>query len=706
MVNPPLVKKTTSQTSTAFDPWLIWVAFRRHWAWAISSGLVIAAIGGVLVFLTFEVEYEATHILQANRSFVLSKDLLEVSKDLAKNERMIILSPEVLGEVLGDPELKSVPSLINPETRESELRNRVKISNGGSDNLLMISYRDTDQKQVAKVANAIAEEYKKERRRYDDQQLRNLEKSLTQPIEQARRNVEDARRQYEDISKRLFGKSPFSTSRDAPGGETLLGQDRRLLVDLDLKEGSLNSTLTSKQSELSLAANQTFNDQEIKSYVDSDDGIVKLRGKIRDNEVAIRRMEQKEQQGFFAGSYRELKRELSAWEKELEVLIATARGKAESVLRERISQKLSQEIKSITSQIEEIGARKVAIENQIKEEESRLEKSGVETADLAFASKKVESETLYFDKLNDRFLSLRAELGRGASITSRSIAKDPTTPLEETPMKKIAMVAAVAFLIPFLLAVLFEFHVKRITNAEAIDSYQLIPILGEIAKIPSSRKRSTGHRLFEESIDAMRANLLFKAENVRTIAVTSAVSGEGKSNVTFQLATSIARCSGESVLVIDADLRNPDQHDLFGLDIGPGLCKLLSGEALLEKCIDSGDNDRVHLLSAGRLDSNPHNLLTRSKFEDILEQVKGRYRYIIVDTAPVLPASETLAVTSACDATLLCAMRDVSLAEHVKRTFRRLEESGANVIGAVFSGVPARIYAARYGDYRYIQSPT
>lgn len=112
------------------------------------------------------------------------------------------------------------------------------------------------------------------------------------------------------------------------------------------------------------------------------------------------------------------------------------------------------------------------------------------------------------------------------------------------------------------------------------------------------------------------------------------------------------------------------------------------------------------MLSAGRLDSNPHNLLTRSKFEDILEQVKGRYRYIIVDTAPVLPASETLAVTSACDATLLCAMRDVSLAEHVKRTFRRLEESGANVIGAVFSGVPARIYAARYGDYRYIQSPT
>ncbi len=704
MVNPSQYKKPTAPVGPAFDPWLLWVALRRHWAWTIPAGSLIALMGATFVFLTFEPEYEATHILQANRNYVLSKDLVDVSKDLAKNERMIILSYEVLSEVLADPELKSVPSLSDPETRESEIRKRVKISSGGSEDLLMIGYRDTDRKQVAKVANAIAAEYKKERRRYDELQLRNVEKSLMQPIDQARRNVEDARRIYEDLSKQVYGKSPFSNSGDSPNGESMLNQDRRTLIDLDLKEGSLNSTLTSKQSELSQAAYRTFSDQEIKAYVDSDEAIQKLRGKIRDNEAEIRKIEQKEQQGFFASRYRELRKDLGQWETDLERLVASKREKAEGALRESATQKLNQAIKGIESQIAELSAKREAIGRQIEEEKARLEKSGVETADLAFASKKVDSEMLYFDKLNDRFLALRAELGRGASVSSRSMAQDPNLPIEETPIKKIFMVAGIAFLLPFLLAVLFEFHAKRITNSESIDTSQIIPILGEIAKIPTSRKRSTGHRLFEESIDAMRANLLFKVDSVRTIAVTSAVSGEGKSNVTFELASSIARCSGEKVLVIDADLRNPDQHDLFGLELGPGLCKLLGGDAGLNECIKSSENALVHLLSAGRLDSNPHNLLTRSKFQKVLEQVTARYRYVIVDTAPVLPAAETLAITAACDATLLCAMRDVSQSEHVKRTFRRLEESGSNVIGAVFSGVPSRIYAARYGDYRYAQT--
>ncbi len=704
MVNPSQYKKPSAPPGPAFDPWLLWVALRRHWAWTVSTGLLVAVVGATVVFVTFEPEFEATHILQANRNYVLSKDLVDVSKDLAKNERMIILSHEVLSEVLADPELKSVPSLSDPETRESEIRKRVKISNGGSEDLLMIGYRDTDRKQVAKVANAIAEEYKKERRRYDELQLRNVEKSLMQPIDQARRNVEDARRVYEDLSKKVYGKSPFSNSGDSPNGESTLSQDRRTLIDLDLREGTLNSTLTSKQSELSQAAYRTFSDQEIKAYVDSNEAILKLRGKIRDNEAEIRKIEQKEQQGFFASRYRELKKDLGQWETDLERLVASTREKAEGALRESEAQKLNQAIKGIESQIAELIAKREAIGKQVEEEKARLEKSGVETADLAFASKKVDSEMLYFDKLNDRFLALRAELGRGASVSSRSMAKDPNLPLEETPIKKIVMVAGVAFLLPFLLAVLVEFHAKRITNAESIDTNQIIPILGEIARIPTSRKRSTGHRLFEESIDAMRANLLFKVDSVRTIAVTSAVSGEGKSNVTFELASSIARCSGEKVLVIDADLRNPDQHDLFGLELGPGLCKLLSGDAGLDECIQTGEYPLVHLLSAGRLDSNPHNLLTRSKFQKVLEQVTARYRYVIVDTAPVLPAAETLTITAACDATLLCAMRDVSQSEHVKRTFRRLEESDSNVIGAVFSGVPSRIYAARYGDYRYAQT--
>ncbi len=361
-------------------------------------------------------------------------------------------------------------------------------------------------------------------------------------------------------------------------------------------------------------------------------------------------------------------------------------------------------IEDLAGQIESLTAKREKMQADIDSEKERLEKFSGETAELYFVRAQVDEDAEALSKARNRRIAMELEQGRGPSITTRSEAKQPTAPMEEAPLKKIIMMAGLAFFLPFVLAVFIEFRAKRITSAEGIDANQLIPILGEIARIPSGRKRSTGHRLFEDSIDAMRANLLFKADDVRSIAVTSAISGEGKSSIAFQLASSIARATGESVLVIDADLRNPDQHDLFGVELGPGLCKLLTGKALLDKCIDSSENDSVHLLSAGRLESNPHNLLTKSSFGSVLEQAVARYRYVVVDTAPVLPAAETLTVTAACDATLLCAMRDISQSEHVKRTFRRLQESGANVIGTVFSGVPARVYASRYGDYRYARN--
>ena len=96
MSNPSHVKKSSHAQNTAFDPWLLWVALRRHWAWVIPSGVVLALAATYAVSSTFVPEFEATHILQANQDFVLSKDLTETQKDLAKNERPLIMSPLVL----------------------------------------------------------------------------------------------------------------------------------------------------------------------------------------------------------------------------------------------------------------------------------------------------------------------------------------------------------------------------------------------------------------------------------------------------------------------------------------------------------------------------------------------------------------------------------------------------------------------------------
>ncbi len=180
------------------------------------------------------------------------------------------------------------------------------------------------------------------------------------------------------------------------------------------------------------------------------------------------------------------------------------------------------------------------------------------------------------------------------------------------------------------------------------------------------------------------------------------MSGEGKSSVASQLAISLAKACGKTVLLIDADLRSPDQHDIFGLDMGPGLAKVLTGEVELKDAVDGSLGDLVHVLPAGRMGMSPHRLLNASAIRDLLDEALQHYSFVVVDTAPVLAAGETLAIASETDATLICIMRDVSRTDTLVRSSLRLEAAGANLVGTVFSGVPARQYAYRYGDYRYL----
>ena len=705
MSNLSQSKNPSTPSAVAFDPWLLWVAFRRHWAWIISVGTVFATIGSLVVYSKFVPEYEATCILQANQDFVLSRDVIPSTKDLARNERLIILSPVVMGGVLSNPELRSVPSLADANTRETEVRNRVRISNGGTDDLLLISYRDTDKSQVAKVANAIASEYVVKKRLYDDHRFKGIVDSLRLPIEQLERKVKEGRDSLKSLSEKTTGIDPFKKSGESPSSVSYLQELQKNRAELDFEIDSLSDRLEYRQSRLGKdRASRFFFDREIRAYVNEDNAVRTLRDKIAYNEKAIMAIEHKEQQGMFGARYKDLKKELSSLQSQLKEAEGVASSKVETALRDESTQTQQEAIADLQAQIENLGTKREKLKADLVKERERIEKFSGETTELYFVRAQVDEDAEALSRARNRRIAMELEQGRGPSVTTRSAANEPTAPLEVMPFKKILMVGGFAFMLPFLLALLFEFHAKRITSAESIDSNQLIPILGEIAHIPNGRKWSSGHRMFDESVDTLRANLLFKMENVRTIAVTSAMSGEGKSNIAFQLASSIARCSGESVLVIDADLRNPDQHHLFGLEQGPGLCKLLSREATLDMCIDNNDGNLVHLLSAGRLDSNPHNLLRKNNFEQVLEQVSVRYRYIVVDTAPVLPASETMTIAAACDVTLVCAMRDVSQLVHVKRTFQRLQESGSNVIGTVFSGVPSRLYASRYGDYRYAKN--
>jgi capsular exopolysaccharide synthesis family protein len=167
------------------------------------------------------------------------------------------------------------------------------------------------------------------------------------------------------------------------------------------------------------------------------------------------------------------------------------------------------------------------------------------------------------------------------------------------------------------------------------------------------------------------------------------------------LAVSLARSSGQATLLIDGDMRSPDIHRVFQIDLQPGLADVLGVNARLRDAINRNWSEHVHILPAGQLTKSPHKLLGNDRFRRLLEQVRLHYRYVIIDTPPILAASEAMVMARDADGTLICAMRDVSRESHIQMTYKRLLSVGAKPIGTVLNGVPARQYARRYGNYAY-----
>ena len=134
---------------------------------------------------------------------------------------------------------------------------------------------------------------------------------------------------------------------------------------------------------------------------------------------------------------------------------------------------------------------------------------------------------------------------------------------------------------------------------------------------------------------------------------------------------------------------------------GPAVAEVLEDECSFEEALVDDWNETVHLLTAGQLKTNPHTLVGAGGLAKLVEEARNHYRYIIIDTPPVLAASESLVIAKIADASLVCAMRDVSRLDQIRMVCQRLQHAHGNPVGVVLNGIPARRYAYDYGSYGY-----
>lgn len=684
-----------------FDPWLIVVTIRRNWRWAIPFGFVLATFVSGFIYWTFVPEYLASHLLEANRDFVVFQGIIQGPSELLQNERPLIENHLVLSPVLSDPKVCEAPSLRDVNTREMNIRRNLSLNDAGSRSLMRISYRDSDPVAAANVCNAIARSYLQQRQRFDDRRISDLEGWLQPALKLWQDEVEQHRERIVNLSKQAKGFDPFQETTRLNSDTTYLTNLRDELSALRSSEAVLEAELLMLKDALAKpdqSASIDVDPMEYDDLVEEHEEVVRLTELLEEKNDEMRMMEKSDLVRTRQGWYDSLKKDAATLENELNAAKKGVRPEVLTKWRESA-------VVAKTAELTRTRTRREVIENNYKAEEDRLSNFAGETAELYFAQQKYLQARNILERLNERTASLRTERQKSSTIQTLAEAKPPTVPIESVPWKKIFMFAIASFAAPFGLAFLAELQSKRISYSESLDGGKELPVLGEVALLPSRSMSAKKQRAYDESIDSLRANFLFShAENVRTLAVVSSMPREGKSTLASHLAISLSKLEKGAVLLIDADLRSPDQHHLFGLPMSEGLAGVLRETVTLDEAIDKSLGDQLHILTAGQIRRDIDRIVSRERVDKLMRDVKEKYQFIVIDTAPVLAASETLSFSSAADGTLLCTMRDVSRQDHLQRCLKRLELSGTKLLGTVFSGIPVRQYHYRYGEYRYSQT--
>ncbi|UOO37541.1 polysaccharide biosynthesis tyrosine autokinase [Oscillospiraceae bacterium CM] len=192
-----------------------------------------------------------------------------------------------------------------------------------------------------------------------------------------------------------------------------------------------------------------------------------------------------------------------------------------------------------------------------------------------------------------------------------------------------------------------------------------------------------------ESYYAMRANLKHAAQQhpAKKIIIASAISGEGRTSVAVNLAISLGR-SGKSVLLIDADFRNPGLGVLFSPSYhnGCGLTEVLLKNAPLSDCLVQYGASGITILPSGIAPASPNDLLESDAMQSLLETLSNNYDHIILDTPPMAVFSDTLSLLPAVDSVLFVVRQNATPFEAAEFSMNSIKAQDAHVLGCVLNG--------------------
>lgn len=649
-----------------------------------------------MVFLFYETQYEIIQSRKVAETVVDKLNLVDEYKRKIKEERLNDDGESLISQakdkvkeiILGRSEGEDSTSLGITDTEirtmlAKGIQAGINVEGGTQSQIINISYQDEDAELAANIVNAIGQSY--------------IEFGLESRLSQIKDTAEWLTEQLEDLRKTL--QLSEDRLRDFRAKQNLMDTEQQQRIT-NTQLQSLNTELVRAQTELSEARELYFQIKQL----EEDNGDYRSLTKVLENNT-VRDLVR--EQATLNRKVTELSERYGPKHPKMVAAISDLRSSEENLSRE-----VAKIIESIKKSYKSAEAQESNIRSLIVQTKNEMQSYQGETFELTRLEREVENNRRIYESFLGKLME--ADVSGDYDASNIRIIDSATVPLMPVKPRPALIVVIGLFLggtVGVILALFKEFLGGVFRTPDQVEKELLLPSLGVTPLVKKGRgsiaasqqyindQRST----FAEAINSIRTGLLFSnIDNPpKKILITSTNASEGKTTLSINLAVALAQL--DKTVLIEMDLRKPAIGRELGIASKLGVSDILSGSVNEEVFHSVENSPNLKVLTCGNIPPNPMELISSRKFALLLEHLGEKFKFIVIDSPPTLPVSDSCVLAKFVDATILAVKSEETKISMAKEAISRLSKVNANLTGAVLTQAsPQKM--SYYGEHYYQDS--
>jgi capsular exopolysaccharide synthesis family protein len=675
-----------------------WHALRRRWLAALVVGLVLGSTSAVAVWYSVKNQYTSTAVLRVSmgQSTILEAgqvhDGATAFEVYKRTQRQLLRSPAVLTAALQRESVARLPN-VSQLGSLAWLQNAVNVTFPDEAEIMQVSVTCDDQRTAETLADTIVEVYLQDIVYAEHQEKLNRINTLQKAETETEAN----------LRKKRSGLRQLVDTLGTGDSEALTLAQKNTLQEYSILWTQLNQVeFDLKRAQRSRQVRDHVGPSNPVSMVPVTETEVETAA-LTDPIIAVAKVDLDRQQTRLDDARKTV---FGAAEKEY---VATYQASVERA-RQKIENRKASLRKDLALQkqntalaADQLSAASVEV-LQVQQKELAAKVSALRTEADKFGRSSVDAELMRaeikaLDELRGRIQKELEEANIEINtLKSRVVKLSSATTLPSDDHRRRMMLSTsfggTGFCAGCALVVLWDLRRRRLNTMHEIADALRLAVLGTVPHVWRPQGSSSPHPAFEEAIDGIVARLVFApADAHQVVLVTSAVAGEGKTTVAVNLATSFAGMGRKTVLV-DFDLRRPMLHNIFDVDLAPGLGAVLAGQVELLDAVLSTPVENLYLLPAGAWGHRGLSGRNDELVKSIVAELREAYTNVVIDAGPVLPIVDTRVVARHTDGVVISLLRDVSEIPKVNSACELLRSFDIRILGAVMIGVPGEVYYA------------